>query len=469
MNDAKVTGFPLSLEEARLLLTSPPSALDIQAPCTAGDGVERWEASRIEALNEAFDGESDATSCGLWVPASGAASRMFARVMDSDDALLALWARRAELACGPAWEDDVMKASPIDAPSPNVLRDALMHRMAQGALPKGLVPFHTLPVPSASAATRTETAFEAHVRAWNGVQPGGVVWFTVPEGRMDTVRAHVEATDEVQACGVQVRLQIQDPATNTPILGTDGNWLCTDEGEVLTRPGGHGTLLPNLSGLDVDMVVVRNIDNAPSPERTSLRATWTKAMVQETHQWHSARMQWLSRVRQSPDAATWEGARAFLNDQFREAGVAQSLSPDHVVSMLELPMRLVAVVKNEGQPGGGPCWALTPHHAGGMAVRRQIVEAIEFQESQRSLLAQATHFNPVDMVCVLPSAVPLPACMDSRRFMVAQKRVHGNEVRVLEYPGLWNGGMSDWLTRFVEIPAACFQPVKTILDLVDRR
>ena len=100
--------------------------------------------------------------------------------------------------------------------------------------------------------------------------------------------------------------------------------------------------------------------------------------------------------------------------------------------------------------------------------RPQIVEAVEFDASNQQIQASATHFNPVDMVCVLEPGQSLAPFVDEKRYLKATKRVAGEMAQVLEHPGLWNGGMSGWLTRFVELPSACFQPVKSALDLIDR-
>ena len=131
-------------------------------------------------------------------------------------------------------------------------------------------------------------------------------------------------------------------------------------------------------------------------------------------------------------------------------------------------MRLVGVVRNEGQSGGGPFWVRVASGIDAGSVRPQIVEAVEFDQDNEDVLAKATHFNPVDMVCVVKPGQPLAPYVDESRYLLAEKNVMGESVKVLEHPGLWNGGMSGWLTRFVEIPAECFQPVKTVMDLVGR-
>ena len=190
-------------------------------------------------------------------------------------------------------------------------------------------------------------------------------------------------------------------------------------------------------------------------------------MIAACDAWVQERMQLeeeLTAGAQTPDSVmSWLRAAG--------AGLSEDteLSKSEAMGWLNRPMRLVGVVRNEGQPGGGPFWVRIQTGVDAGLVRPQIVESIEFEESQKPLMANATHFNPVDMVCALRPGQSLAPFVDSSRYMMAEKEVLGQKVKVLEHPGLWNGGMSGWLTRFVEIPSSCFQPVKSALDLIDRK
>jgi hypothetical protein len=143
------------------------------------------------------------------------------------------------------------------------------------------------------------------------------------------------------------------------------------------------------------------------------------------------------------------------------------VSEEEFVALVKRPMRLVGVVKNEGHAGGGPFWVQQQEGLDQGMVRPQIVEAVELSHLSTEGL-QGTHFNPVDMVCVLEPGAALEPYVDHTRYLKSPKLLDGQQVHILEHPGLWNGGMSGWLTRFVEIPTICFQPVKTALDLIQR-
>jgi len=126
------------------------------------------------------------------------------------------------------------------------------------------------------------------------------------------------------------------------------------------------------------------------------------------------------------------------------------------------------VVINEGQQGGGPFWVQIKNEDGSLQVRPQIVETSEFSKDQEEVLAKATHFNPVEMVAVLRPGQSLSRFVDESRYLVVSKTIDGQPCKVLEHPGIWNGAMSGWIPRFVQIPGDCFQPVKTVMDLCGR-
>ena len=436
-------------------------SLSVDSPCTTEHGIEVWTE---EELNRRCDQYAqNPPECGLWVPASGAASRMFRPVEDDLSVVVDMWAHRHSYGLGLMWERQ-MKEMDGASEDPEILRLALMTCMEGGDLPKGLVPFH-----GAGDQSEIETALEAHVRFWHHEMGGGDVWFTVPPTWRFAMEEHLAAHPSVASSEIRIHMQLQDSDTDTPVLTANGDWFRREDGTVLRRPGGHGALITNLETLSVPMVVIRNIDNAPSPFQSLLRRRWTRAMVQAMEEWRREREALVSALESeesSSSSSRRERAESWLSDQFKDAGVLRDMSHADLMDWLTRPMRLVAVVRNEGQPGGGPCWVHAQNDEHGM-IRRQIVEAIEFDVDQHSILEKATHFNPVDMVCV-PGNQPLVKFMDRSRFMVAKKQVQGVDARVLEYPGLWNGAMSGWLTRFVEIPSACFQPVKTVLDLRDR-
>ena len=446
----------MSLDECRARLFSPQPKTAIERPCTPGDGVEVWSKEELLEKAKMWDAAPpDAASLGLWVPASGAATRMFRPLHEKPQARETLWSSVDDLALGRAWRDAV-KAKGLDPEqcSPDDATAVLLTLMKEGAIPKGLVPFHMH-----DGGAGAETAFEAHVHSWGRLVESPKVWFTVQQGHVTEVEAHLKDSP-ASSQHTQLNFAVQDPATDMPVLDQEGTWLTTEDGTPFKRPGGHGALLPLLEEVGTPMFVIRNIDNAPSPDRTALRELWTKALVAEARAWAGERDAVQRDLASNPErAAAWLQAQGLGCDAGDVAGLETNLAR---------PMRLVGVVRNEGQPGGGPFWVRVASGIDAGSIRPQIVEAVEFDEDNQDVLAQATHFNPVDMVCVVKPGQPLAPYVDESRYLLAEKKVMGESAKVLEHPGLWNGGMSGWLTRFVEIPAACFQPVKTVMDLVGR-
>ncbi len=447
--------FELSLEECHEHFTQPQEGVEVVRPCTLGDGIEQWTAEEVEHWSQTWDDQL-AERCGLWVPASGAATRMFQFLRTDEEAQQTLWAAADRLALGQRWKKAVQARLGAVA-SAQAACEVLWTEMSHGRMPKGLVPFH-------GTGGNTENAFDAHLSLWRMLFPHKAqVWFTVPPDKQQEIDAHLAATAPEMAWN----LPHQQHTTDLPVWTAEGTWLTDESGELVRRPGGHGALLPLLQEVSVPFVVIRNIDNAPSPSRRELRAMWTRAMLSASHAWSQER----DRMRESLKGSEDLPQPVFDWLQTAGAGLQTSAKPsvDEARSWLDRPMRLVGVVRNEGQPGGGPYWVHLQSGPDAGLIRPQIVESIEFADTNKSIMQEATHFNPVDMVCVLDPGQSLSPYVDSSRYMLATKDVEGRPATVLEHPGLWNGSMSGWLTRFVELPSDCFQPVKSALDLIDRK
>lgn len=261
--------------------------------------------------------------------------------------------------------------------------------------PKALVPFHRYP-------DKTRTAFEEHCRE---AQEMGAqhVHFTIPPGWQDTF--------EAITVDLPVSFSIQDPDTQLPAITLSGDPVLVD-GAPLLRPGGHGALLQNLANCDGDLLLIKNIDNVAHADFRPEIVAWRKRLL--------GRLIELERTHSGPE-----------------------------------PLRVCAMVANEGEPGGGPFW---------VDGRVQIVEGAQILEDQKHLLEGATHFNPVDIVCSVRGR-RLEDWSEPGQFILTEKTHRGTPIRVIELPGLWNGAMAGWRTVFVEVPAFTFQPVKRPADL----
>ena len=457
---ARLASLGISAAEALRqlrLLRRPPVSRRLVRPCTAGDGVVRIDAAEADALIRLHDEAAASGRLVKFVPASGAASRMFrdllvyreaalkalssgtgARALDGgrEAAAVGEFLRRIhEFAFWDDLKDELIRRGldPDDArrsePPAEVLA-ALLDEAGLGlaSRPKGLIPFHRYP-------SGGRTPFEEHLIEGSALvrDASGVcrAHFTVApeerrafESRVAAVRAGLE-----HELGVRFDVTFSEQKRSTETLSTDlaGRPVRDARGELLLRPGGHGALIENLAELDADFVQIKNIDNIAYDPLRRVGIYWKKVVTGLL-------------VRRTGEAAA--------------AG---------------RPVRVCAVVRNAGEPGGGPFWV--EHHDG--SVRAQIVESAEVDPNskpQQAIFAAATHFNPVDMVCSLrdPAGRPydLKAFVDAEAVIVTRKSWEGRELVACERPGLWNGAMAGWDTVFVEVPVATFTPVKNILDLL---
>jgi len=428
---------PEDATEQMRLLRHAPRPIVLDRPCTVGDGIVQLEPSQHDALLQAGRRAAAEGRVQKFVPASGAATRMFKDLIAAlasdtrpssipvvstfferlDDYPFAeLLRRRADIS-GPITSDTDERT---------ILR-TLLHDMRYAELPKALIPFHRHPM--------LRTAFEEHLleglrytRASDGVAR---THFTVaPEFQQDFERQLAAVAPRVASAiepsSLAVTFSEQHAATDTLAATLDGEPFRTADGTLLFRPAGHGALVRNLQALGGDIVVIKNIDNVLPFERCDEVVRWKQLLI----------------------GALVRG----------EAGV----DPDR-------PRRVCGVVRNEGEPGGAPFWVV--HEDGRRSM--QIVEASQVDlddPAQRRIFESSTHFNPVDLVCAVrgPDGQPfdLQAFVDPSAVFLSTKSHEGQDVRALERPGLWNGAMAWWNTIFIEVPAPTFAPVKTVFDLL---
>ncbi len=484
-------------------------SIQLDRPCTLGDGIDRLpaETARLTQLH------AEAAAAGRllkFVPASGAASRMFQLLLSFSQrpewlAPQTLARRAAE---GDADCQTVQRfVSQLDRFAFSQALRTVVHTdghtleglLSQGqyralltylltptglnyaALPKGLVPFHAY-------GDHNRTAFEEHlvealayVRDATGLAR---LHFTVPAPHRRAIeRALDRARHRYAQRGAQLDIaySVQKPATDTLAVDSDNIPVRDSRGALVFRPGGHGALLENLADLQGDIIFIKNIDNVLpdrlKPDTYRYKKLLCGYLLHLQHQafFHIAQLKAASP--RAPDDArrVIEAARCFAQEQ-----LSLVLPPDFertarpqqcafLLAQLNRPLRVCGVVKNTGEPGGGPFWV---RQANG-TLSRQIVESSQVEMSnaaQRARWQAATHFNPVDLVCGVRDyrgrPFPLARFVDPATGFISEKSQDGRSLRALELPGLWNGAMAHWNTAFVEVPKSTFQPVKTVMDLL---
>jgi len=457
------------LEQQIAIANGGQLGTELVDPCKLGFGIEAQPTPIDEPLSDDV-----ASRLTHFVPASGAASRMFKSLVQAHRRGLAT----EEQLVGAIEDGAEELSSALDAYRGRAglavgqgllaasLGDVLtrwLDEMALPALPKGLVPFHLY-----GALTRTAAEEQVLEAAAMAAGRRVAVHFTVPTGRERGFQQAVERVrTPLHARGqhVELSLSIQHPSTDTVALTPEGDVFRKADGTPLLRPGGHGALLRNLDALGADLVVVKNIDNVLRDDRRHDVLRWRRSLVRRLLDLESQVHSHLHSLAAGADgAAALEFAEATFGSR-----PSEGTPRERAEHALRRPLRVCGMVLNEGQPGGGPFWvrgrdgSLTP----------QIVESAQVDltnPAQSTVFGNSTHFNPVDIAASLrdPQGRPyaLTRFVDPTAWIVASKTHEGRPLRALERPGLWNGSMAGWNTVFVAIPPHVFSPVKQLADLL---
>ncbi len=479
--------------------------IHLERPCTPGDGVHRIPERRLQKYLRSHQKAAGKGRYLKFVPASGAATRMFQSLLYIYHAphFLEYDELRKRAGQGVSIANDFMLFLENIARFPfcDDLMDALArkgldldllireHRylpvleclltengLKQACLPKALLKFHLYPHGS-------RTAFEEHlVEAVDYVRDAKRLChlhFTVaPEHEA----AFMRVFNKSRKCYenrlnvlYEVGFSFQKPSTSTVAVDLDNELFRDRHGRIVFRPGGHGALLENLDDLQGDLVYVRNIDNI-APHRLQKEVVhWKKVLGGMLVEVQEKIHHFLRALHCDPASATIHETATFAQEQLSmqlpqgfEAW-EESRKAHYLFQRLNRPIRVCGVVKNVGEPGGAPFWVRDK--AGTLSL--QIVEKAQVNmdnDGQRSVWESSTHFNPVDIVCAVRDfrGVPfsLQEYVDPEAVFITRKSKEGKELKALELPGLWNGSMSDWITIAVEVPRNTFNPVKTVFDLL---
>jgi len=426
----------ISLETAQSQMESFRTgfpALNILAPASTKNGILHPSVAEREHYVELWQQYlHEGHSVLKFVPASGAASRMFKD-------LFAYLDNGVET----PFITEFLSHLPQFAFGNQLVgkqgRDAvryLLEDMHYGNLPKGLLLFHNY-----RDGARTPAIEHLVEGALYAASDGMVrIHFTVSHEHLSLFRHHIaEELPHLQK-KYNVRFEVsfseQLPKTDTLAANPDGTPFRQQDGSLLFRPGGHGALIENLNQQDADIVFIKNIDNVV-PDRRKKDTVLYKQLL----------------------------AGVLIEEQQRVFSILRDPSvSEEEKQKLRRPIRVCGVVKNTGEPGGGP---FLVKEADG-SISRQILESSQIAD--KSLMDKATHFNPVDLVCALKDENGKPYNLldfvDPATGFISQKSKDGKELQALELPGLWNGAMSRWNTLFVEVPVSTFNPVKTVNDLL---
>ncbi len=484
---------PEQLEEQLAMLANGFPYLKIEAPATLHNGIMAVTPEMQETATRIWDEYLSRGGMVLkMVPASGAASRMFKDLYsflngkhDKPDTDFVkkffdeiedfAFFHRLNFVCLELYGlsvDSLVKEGRYK----DVVR-ALLEKegMNYGSLPKALLQFHKV-IGTSRAAIEEHLAEGAQYAA--GKDKVVNVHFTVSQDHLPLVKMKVEEASGFLGHKYDVKFNVsysvQKPSTDTVAAKFDGTPY-REKGELFFRPGGHGALIENLNDLDGDVIFIKNIDNIVPDTRREITNTYKRilggvlvgtrqklfeycAELEKGDVSHDKLMEMLNFAR-TILCITHDDAENMDDAQLRE----------YLSGKFNRPLRVAGMVKNEGEPGGGPYLV---YNADG-TVSPQILEPSQINPDDKhavEMLKKGTHFNPVDIVCSIRdykgNKYNLPEYVDKTTGFISEKSREGVEIKALELPGLWNGAMSDWNSIFVEVPAETFNPVKTVNDLL---
>ncbi len=469
-------------------------AVKLDRPATPGDGIRKIKNKEIEEFINIYD---NSDSCRIkFVPASGAATRMFKFLYEflshaekgngvHMDIPVALFFERLEEFpffgdLKTVMQNDGLSYSNLKQQQDyaTILEYILFEKgLNYGNMPKGLIKFH-------SYGSQERTALEEHLAE-------GALYATNVD---DTVKIHLTVSPEHESgfrkmvsdkkgayqdlykVNFDISYSHQKPSTDMVAVDMDNEIFRLQDGTMLFRPGGHGALLENLNDLDADIVFVKNIDNVVPDSLKETTVKYKKLIAGVLLEAQQKVFGFLEKL-DAGDVSREDleeivvYSRKYLNIQ-----IPDDLLKHHdnrivtdLLHILNRPIRVCGMVKNQGEPGGGPFWV--QEKSGN--IHLQIVEKsqIDLQDkSQKKILDKSSHFNPVDLVCAIKDykgkKFDLKAFRDPDTGFISKKSKDGRELKAQELPGLWNGAMAHWITLFVEVPLETFNPVKTINDLL---
>ena len=439
--------------------------LKVVRAASPGDGVVVVDDAAADAAQARYEQAAHGLSVVKFVPASGAATRMFKELFEfvnegkrgkGIDTLLENIERFA------FWPE-LKAVLPEGADDRTVVSCIVKQGLGYGQKPKGLVTFHAYP-DGARKAVEEHLVEGAAYASTDGVAR---IHFTVsPEHRVgfeSLLAEKVPLYEKRFGIRYEISFSVQKPSTDTIAVNPDNTPFRQEDGSLLFRPAGHGALIENLNEIDADIIFIKNIDNVTTDARRGDTIRYKKVLaglLLELQEQAFAHLRAL-------EAGTADLAEvaAFVEQRLC---VKLPAADDAALlrAVLDRPIRVCGMVRNEGEPGGGPFWVANPDGTESL----QIAESSQISPDDMPLMKSATHFNPVDLVCGVRTSqggkFDLRRYTDPSTGFISSKSSGGRELRAQELPGLWNGAMARWNTVFVDVPITTFSPVKVVQDLL---
>jgi hypothetical protein len=456
---------------------------DLAKPAVIGDGIFSFTPDEIALYEHLFEKNSVNQRIVKFVPASGAASRMFKHLFEfrekdrNEEAgaeIQYLFNHFREIAFYSLLDESLVRDKNYSGITDSILSEKGLN---YANLPKGLLLFHNYPEGPRTAAEEHLVEAAHYARDANGVAR---IHFTISPEHKDKFAELFGKVRKMyeKRFGVTFEISFSEQKSSTDTIAVDesNKPFRNPDGSIHFRPGGHGALISNLNDIDGDIIFVKNIDNIV-PDRMKpdtylykkVLGGYLLQMKRTIHGFLEKTAEGEASETEIAEMARYMKERLFLPlpEGFHEKPAAAKQAI--LTSMLNKPMRVCGMVRNEGEPGGGPFWVRGTD--GQLSL--QIIESSQVNlndPQQKAVMEASTHFNPVDLVCSIKdfkgSPFDLAEFVDPSTGFISVKSSGGKVLKAQELPGLWNGAMARWITVFVEVPVSTFNPVKTVNDLL---
>ncbi|MRT94120.1 DUF4301 family protein [Ancylomarina sp. 16SWW S1-10-2] len=474
-------------------------------PATISDGIMKIEDNEIDTYRDYFLNRPKKLSIIKFVPASGAATRMFQKLYDflntykeTEEDYLAYMSDKSPEGMKKFFDDiedfaffvdlrAALQKKDLDLETlieKNNFKEILNTLLNKNGLnysnkPKGLIRFHKYP-------DYTRTAFEEHLaealhyaKNYKGTAQ---LHLTISEEHKKLfarkLKKSKSAFEEKYDGKLKVSFSYQKSSTDTIAVDMENVPYRDVNQSLLFRPGGHGALIENLNELKADIVFIKNIDNVVPDRLKDATYTYKEALAGVLLKYQKQMFDYIALL----DNKKLELSKDQLNEMLDFATnilcikAPNTLKTDdldklktYLFNKFNRPIRVCGMVKNEGEPGGGPFWVKNSDNSSSL----QVIESSQIDQEdkkQSDIFSASTHFNPVDLACGIKNfkgkKFDLTQFIDPETGFISRKSHNGTPLKAMELPGLWNGAMSDWNTIFIEVPSITFNPVKTIFDLL---
>lgn len=486
------TGFPFS---------------DLVAAATVENGIIKFSEAEVQELIKQFDEDKQYYDILKFIPASGAASRMFKNIYSfveeyKDKEIPSDFLRKEKIKPDSIenfflsikefafYEDLKSKMAENGKEIDTLIQENRLVEIAEflleneglgyGKLPKALLKFHRYKEVSRYAFE--EHLVEAAYYSTSETDEGVIaqLHFTVSQEHLDIFKKKVEEVvpkyEALFGVRYDITYSVQKPSTDTIAVDMNNEPFRNADGSLLFRPSGHGALIQNLNDLHKEIIFIKNIDNVVPDRLKQTTYDYKKVLGGYLFKLQQQQFEYLNLLDEGclahdeiDEIAKFAKEKLMIDipNYFKTYNEIEKI--DFLYGKLNRPMRICGMVKNEGEPGGGPYWVRNSNDE----VSLQIVESSQIDhknEKQEAIFQSATHFNPVDLVCATQdfegNSFDLNDFIDYNTGFISQKSKDGKDLKALELPGLWNGAMADWINIFVEVPIITFNPVKTVNDLL---